>query len=112
MGDLLGRIAERPEDLVGVLAAPRGRAADLARRLGERERLSDEADAAELRVLDRRDDPNVLHLRIREHLVHTIDRPRREAAGLEPLEPLLSCTMARDLRDIAARQRRPTDTTE
>ncbi len=53
----------------------------------EAHRLAYKLHLPEAGMRDGLRDVQVLHLRVGEHLVHAIDRPRRNAHGLQPLQP-------------------------
>src|SRR6185312_12237537 len=81
-------IPELAQHRVGVLAALRRRAVQPRRRAAQRDRLSDQVDAAERRMIDRLGDAQMLHLRVGEDLVHAVDRARRHARRVDDLDPL------------------------
>src|SRR5207253_165199 len=73
-GDVAVAVAELLEDRRGVLAGIGAGGLEPARRAAQAHRLADQFDAAERGMLDRLRDPEMLDLRVGEHLVDRIDR--------------------------------------
>src|SRR5204862_3882737 len=86
--DLLGRVAELAQDLVGVLAV-RGRGpTDRAWRAREHGREPLHLHLAPLGVAHRLRHAEMPDLRVLEHLPDVVDRPRRHARLVQRLDPL------------------------
>src|SRR5688500_2998913 len=86
--DLLARHAELREDLLRVLTEPRRGPADRGGRRGRPRGKSEHARGAQPGLLELRDEPQVPHLRVLEHLVELVDRARGDLSLLHALHPL------------------------
>src|SRR5687767_8927164 len=92
-------VSEAFQYLVGVLAGL-GRVAELLRlRIAAQVyRLADDFLRTVNRMIDRRCNPEMLHLAVRENLVDGIDRAARHAGLVEHLEPVAARALPDDLR--------------
>src|SRR5579875_495213 len=100
IGDRVIAVAELAQDRIGVLAELGGRAQRFGlRRAAHIDRLADDADRAELRVVDRPRHCEMLHLRIGKDLVDRIDRPARHADLVQQRDPVGARAGPRDRRD-------------
>src|SRR5437667_273487 len=87
-GDLVLAVAELCEDRVGVLAHVRRRRSYRARRARQRDGQVLHRLLAEARMLDRDREPERLHVRVLEHLLHVVDRAARDARLVEHVHPV------------------------
>ena len=97
--DLGVGIPELGEHLPGVRACGRYAAPHGCGRVGERQRRAEHLDRPAVRVGGARGHPEVLHLGIREHLVHLQHRAARHEVR-EELDPLRARTPAERGRDL------------
>src|SRR6266851_6373466 len=83
-GDRRGIVAEFAQHFLGVFALVRGRAQLVRLRVAAHmDRLADDVEGAELRMIDRAADAEMLHLRIGKDLVDRVDRSARYAGLVE-----------------------------
>ena len=96
---VLGKL-ELGQNLVGLFTELRRPRRHLAWRTRQREGLADQANVAAFGVRHVLGDAEMLHLRIREHLVDRIDRAARHAGGIEFLHPGLARFFLGELVDL------------
>src|SRR5579885_2603079 len=93
-GDVAVAIAEFMQDGVGMFARLGARRPEPARRPAQRDCLPDQLQSPEPGVIDWLGDAEMAHLRIGEYLIDRVDRSRRYAGLVEPLDPFRA--VARD----------------
>jgi len=86
--NLLGRVAQLAQDLVGVLAVLGRGATNRAGRARERRRQPLHPDLTALGMAHGPRQVEMLHLRVLEDLPDVVDRPRGDARTVEGLDPL------------------------
>src|SRR5581483_11144591 len=100
-GDLGRSIPELPQYRIRMLALVRCRLQPFGLREGAHvDRLADDVEAAELRMVDRAADAEVLNLRVGEDLVDRVDRAAGHAGLVEFVDPELARLRPHDVVEV------------